>query len=75
MKVVVDRIEGDRAVLVDYEDAEVTFTLPVSRLPEGTRGGDHLGITFTPDSESRERERGKADQLLTELREMSRDDQ
>jgi hypothetical protein len=75
LKVVVDRIEGDRAVLVDYEDEDVSFTVPVSRLPAGTRGGDHLRITFEPDSESRERERGKGDQLLAELRKMSRDDQ
>jgi hypothetical protein len=73
LKVVVDRIEGDKALLVDYEDESVRFTLPVSRLPEGTRGGDHLRITFTPDDESREAERRKAEELLKELGETPRE--
>lgn len=73
MKVVVDRIEGDKAVLVDYEDDNVTFILPVSRLPDGTRGGDHLSVTFVKDIESRAAENKRAEDLLEELRALQGD--
>ena len=68
LKFVVDRIEGDQAVLVDYEDDGVTFVLPLSRLPEGTQGGDHLRVIFTRDDESRDAESKRAEELLKELR-------
>ncbi|MEK6289055.1 MAG: DUF3006 domain-containing protein [Acidobacteriota bacterium] len=63
-KVVVDRIEGDLAVLVLYEDDRVKFNLPVHYLPEGVREGDHLQMGFTQDEESRESERKKVEDLL-----------
>ena len=68
LKIVVDRIEGDTAVLELYDNEGVRFTLPVKCLPEGTRGGDHLRAVFTQDIESRERERKKAERLLEELK-------
>ena len=70
-KVVVDRVEGDRAVLVLYRDDAVRFVLPLSCLPAGTKGGDHLLVTFAQDNESRESERAKAERLLKELSESS----
>ena len=71
LKVVVDRIEGDTAVLVLYDNEKVKFNLPIECLPEGTRGGDHLRLAFTPDIESREAERKRADHLLEELKQRS----
>ena len=68
LKIVVDRIEGDTAVLVLYHNDAVRFNLPVECLPEGTRGGDHLRAVFTQDVESRESERNVAEQLLEELK-------
>ena len=68
LKLVVDRIEGGKAVLVLYDDDSVRFSLPITCLPEGTRGGDHLNVTFTQDLESREAEIKRAEQLLMELK-------
>ena len=67
IRIVVDRIEGDVAVLVLYEDGRVRFNLPVRFLPDGVRGGDHLRLAFTSDIESREAERAKIHGLLDEL--------
>ncbi|MBM4365511.1 MAG: DUF3006 domain-containing protein [Deltaproteobacteria bacterium] len=39
--IVVDRIEGDRAVLVAGDES---FSLPVALLPAGTREGDVLAL-------------------------------
>jgi hypothetical protein len=67
-RLVVDRIEGDLAVVVLYEDDSVKFNFPVRLLPEGTREGDHLTVTFAPDEESRELERQRIADLLNELK-------
>jgi hypothetical protein len=67
MKVVVDRIEGDKAVLVLYDDDSVKFNLPVERLPKGIKGGDHLQVSFTLDKESRESEKKRVEGLLKDL--------
>jgi hypothetical protein len=69
IKVVVDRLEGDLAVIVLYDDDSVKFNLPVKYLPEGTRGGDHLQVTFAPDRQSREAEKQKVADLLKSLTE------
>jgi hypothetical protein len=68
LRVVVDRVEGEWAVLVLYDDDNIRFNMPLALLPEGTRGGDHLRVSLEQDLESREREREKAARLLDELR-------
>jgi hypothetical protein len=67
-KVVVDRIEGDLAVLVLYEDDRVKFSLPLQHLPEGVREGDHLQMGFAQDEESCESERRRVEDLLKDLK-------
>jgi hypothetical protein len=67
MKVVIDRIEGDVAVLVIHEDDRIKFNLPIRYLPEGVRGGDHLHVTFTLDEQSRMAEKKRVEDLLSEL--------
>ena len=67
IKVVVDRVEGDLAVIVLYDDESVRFNLPVKYLPEGARGGDHFEASFRRDDAGRESERAKVDDLLKEL--------
>lgn len=66
-KVVIDRIEGNLAVVVLYDDDSVKFNLPVKFLPEGTRGGDHFQMAFTEDKEGREATKRKVEDLLKEL--------
>jgi len=67
-KVVIDRIEGDLAVLVVYDDDRVKFNLPLRFLPEGVREGDHLQLNFTADDESRQIETKRIGDLLTDLK-------
>ena len=66
-KVVIDRVEGDKAVVVLYDDDAVKFNLPAQLLPEGVKGGDHFKVTFAVDKESRDAEKKKVDDLLSEL--------
>ena len=67
-RVVIDRIEGDLAVLVLYEDDRVRFNFPHRLLPEGAREGDHLLLTFAEDNASRESEKKRIGNLLEELK-------
>jgi Protein of unknown function (DUF3006) len=67
-KVVIDRIEGDLAVLAVYEDDQVKFNFPLHYLPEGVREGDHLQMAFAQNEQSREWEQKKVEDLLKELK-------
>ncbi len=67
-KVVIDRIEGDVAVLALYEDDRVKFNFPLQYLPEGVREGDHLQMGFAQDEPSRESEQRRVEDLLKELK-------
>jgi hypothetical protein len=67
-KVVIDRIEGDRAIVVLYEDDSVKFNLPVSFLPEGVKEGEHLRVSFSVDEESREAQKKRIADLLNDLK-------
>ena len=69
IQVVVDRLEGDIAVIVLFDDDSVKFNLPSSYLPEGTKGGDHLKMTFAVDKASREAVKQRIDDLLSSLKE------
>ncbi len=66
-KVVIDRVEGDLAVIVLFDDDSVKFNLPVKHLPEGVKEGDHLQMTFSVDKESRQSAKQKVADLLSEL--------
>jgi hypothetical protein len=67
-KVVIDRFEGDLAVVVLYDDDRVKFNLPLQYLPEGVREGDHLQMSFVKDLSGRESERMRIDELLKDLK-------
>jgi hypothetical protein len=67
-KVVIDRIEGDLAVIVLYDDDRVKFNLQLRYLPAGAKEGDHLRMSFALDQESRNAEQMRIDQLLKEMK-------
>jgi DUF3006 family protein len=67
-KLAVDRIEGDLAVLVLYDDDGVKFDLPLRYLPDGVKEGDHLLMNFREDEASRASEQKRVDDLLKELK-------
>lgn len=67
-KVVIDRIEGDKAVVALYEDDSVKFNLPASFLPEGVKEGQHLQMRFSVDKDSREAQKKRITDLLNDLK-------
>lgn len=67
-KIVIDRIEGDLAVLVLYDDDGVKFNLPLRYLPEGVEEGDYLQMNFSKDPSTRASEQKRVDDLLRELK-------
>lgn len=67
-KVIVDRIEGDLAVLVLHSDDRVKLNVPIRCLPGGLREGDHLVMSFSEDQGSRASEKSRVDELLEGLK-------
>lgn len=67
LKVIIDRVEDDLAVIVLADDDNVHFNLPVTYLPEGVRDGEHLQVTFALDRDSRAAAKQKVADLLQEL--------
>ncbi|HMG35246.1 MAG TPA: DUF3006 domain-containing protein [Blastocatellia bacterium] len=67
-KLVVDRIEGELAVLLVYDDDRIRINVPLSLLPEGTREGDHLNVQFSRDEEGRRLEEDRVTRLMRELK-------
>jgi hypothetical protein len=67
MKLVIDRIEGDLAVMLISPDEELSLDIPLQYLPLGVKPGDHFNVTFTPDLESRNASQERTKELLKEL--------
>jgi hypothetical protein len=66
---VIDRIEdNEMAVVYLGDDEENQIDLPVSFLPEGAAGGDHLRITITLDKVSRGQAEDRVKKLQEELK-------
>lgn len=67
-RVFVDRIEGDRAVLVFGDEGRETGSLPARLLPAGAREGAALDLTLVaaPDDGTREEVQGLMDDLFGE---------
>ncbi|HHU49956.1 MAG: DUF3006 domain-containing protein [Caldicoprobacterales bacterium] len=66
MKAVVDRIEGQIAIVL-FGDDEIKADIPLVLLPEGTKEGSHLNITFELDPASEAGQREKIAALLQKL--------
>ncbi len=67
IKAIVDRIEGEWAVLLVRDDEKVRFNLPVVFLA-GTREGDHVTMTITVDAASTDEARQQASDLIGKLK-------
>jgi hypothetical protein len=74
IRVFIDRIEGDLAVIILSDDTGVKFNLPVKYLPKDAAEGGHLRLSFTLDKESRDTEKQKIDGLLKKLASKQRDE-
>ena len=67
MKAVVDRIEGDIAVVL-IGDKEVKLDVPISELPKGSKEGSWLKVYFELDPEGEKRQREKILNLINKLK-------
>ena len=72
MKAVIDRVEGESAVLLLGDMGEFKLNLPLSLLPEGCREGDVLSISFARDPEATEQTRERVSGLMDKLKQKSR---
>ena len=67
MKAIIDRIEGNTAVLISLDDEAARINLPVSLLPPGYREGDILMIEIERDTsgtrKAKERVSGRIERL------------
>jgi len=66
-----DRFEEGWAVVIAVDDGEIQFDLPLDRLPEGTKAGDHLTISVRLDREGTEAARARIAALQQELKRAS----
>ncbi|NLK01236.1 MAG: DUF3006 domain-containing protein [Clostridia bacterium] len=67
MRAVVDRFEGDQAILLFGED-EFQVAFPRDLLPEDTREGSWLNVNFELDTEGSEKQKEKISGLLDKLK-------
>jgi len=68
MRVTIDRIEGDMAVLISCEDERVCIHLPVPLLPAGSREGDMLTMTIEREPDATFRARERVSGLISQLK-------
>ena len=68
MKVFLDRIEGNTALLISQEDESRRFTLPLSLLPTGSREGDMFSIRIERDGKATEAAKERVSGLIEKLK-------
>lgn len=68
MRAVIDRFEGDLAVLL-FEEKGLAVTLPRELLPPGSGEGDILLVSLEKNPEATREQREKVEDLLKKLRE------
>ncbi len=74
MKVTLDRIEGDTAVLLARNDESVKLNIPMFLLPEGVREGDVLDILITIDETATEDSKARVSSIMERLKKKSREE-
>ncbi len=67
MKAVIDRFEGDYAIVL-FGDDEIKVDLPSKLLPEGSKEGSWLQVDFTLDPEGENEQREKISNLIDKLK-------
>ncbi len=71
MKAVVDRIEGDIAVLLMGDRGELKLNIPISLLPQGCKESDVLNITIERDLEATQQAKERVSDLMEKLKKKS----
>ena len=67
MKAIVDRLEGNVAVVL-FGDKEVRIDISLDELPEGSKEGTWLKLNFEIDQEGEDIQREKISNLLDKLK-------
>ncbi len=67
MTAVIDRFEGENAVLLVGDD-ERQVVFPAAALPEGLNEGDYLRMSICYDAEATKRAMEESERLLASLR-------
>ncbi len=71
MKAVIDRFEGEYAILL-FGDGEIKVEVPQKLLPEGSTEGSWLKVSFELDPEETMERKEKINSLLEKLKNKSR---
>ncbi len=71
MRAVIDRFEGDLAVLL-FGDEEIKVDVPRSLLPPGAKEGSWLTVSLELDLEGEQSQREKISEQLKRLRERNK---
>jgi hypothetical protein len=71
MKAVIDRVEGELAVLLLGDKGEFKLNLPLSQLPEGCKEGDILNMSFERDVVGTEQAKERVSGLMEKLKQKS----
>ena len=71
MKAVVDRVEGELAVLLLGDKGEFRLNFPLSLLPEGVKEGDVLNISIERDLAATEQTKERVSGLMEKLKQKS----
>ncbi len=71
MKAVIDRFEGDFAVVM-VGDKEIKVDIPRSLLPKGAREGSWLKFNLELDQEGTEKQKEKISKLLDKLKDKNK---
>jgi len=68
MKVFLDRIEGNTALLISREDESRQFNIPLSLLPPESREGDLFSIRIERDGKATEAAKERVSGLIEKLK-------
>jgi hypothetical protein len=68
MNAVIDRIEGELAVLLVGDKGEIRVNFPLSLLPEGSKESDVLNISVERDPEAIEKTKERVTDLMEKLK-------
>ncbi|MFZ2471340.1 MAG: DUF3006 domain-containing protein [Methanothrix sp.] len=71
MKAVIDRVEGELAVLLLGDKGEFKLNFPLSLLPDGCKEGDILNISFERDVVGTEQAKERVSGLMDKLKKKS----
>lgn len=68
MKAIIDRIEGNLAVLLIGDDGSIKLNVPLILLPERSQEGDILDIDIHKDEEETEAAKNRVSSLIKKLK-------